>query len=117
MNGCKCGNTQFLAVSPITWDDLLTQAATIHAEDMNNNQFFDHEGSDGSNGGDRIKRVNYNWSAWGENIARDYPDEETVVETWIHSEPHCKNIMNSKFKDMGVAKSGNNWTQVFGAKK
>jgi uncharacterized protein YkwD len=38
------------------------------------------------------------------------------MNAWLGSEGHCKNIMNGGFKDMGVGRDGDYWTQEFGSK-
>jgi uncharacterized protein YkwD len=83
---------------------------------MNKNNYFSHTGLDGSSPGDRITRVGYNWRAYGENIAKGYTSEQAVMNGWLQSEGHCKNIMSSNVKEMGVGRDGNYWTQVFAAK-
>ena len=115
--GCNCGSEYFPSAEPIVWNDLLESAAKIHSDDMNKNNFFSHTGSDGNNAGYRISNVGYNWSTCGENIAKGYKTEDDVIIGWINSEGHCKNIMNPDFKEMGVATSGEYWTQVFGKKR
>lgn len=116
-SGCKCGSEQMPAVPVLKWNTLLEKAAKIHADDMDKMNNMTHTGSDGSNGGERIKSVGYNWSTWGENIAIGYPTEEDVVNAWINSEPHCRNIMKAGFKEMGIAKTGKFWAQEFGTQK
>ncbi len=112
--GCNCGTEYFGPVNPVVWNDTLELAAKAHSIDMNENNFFEHTGSDGSSAGDRLDRVKYPWRTWGENIARGYDSEKDVVEAWINSVGHCKNIMNGNFEEMGVAISDSYWTQVFG---
>ena len=73
-----------------------------------------HQGSDGSDAGDRITQAGYTWQTYGENIAEGYTSEEAVIKGWLESEGHCQNIMNGAFTEMGVATSGSYWTQVFG---
>ena len=115
--GCNCGSKYYPPVEPIAWNDLLESAAQKHSDDMNKNKFFSHTGSDGSKVGNRITNAGYNWAACGENIAKGYRLEDDVIKGWINSEGHCKNIMNPNFKEMGVAVSGDYWTQVFGKKR
>lgn len=112
--GCTCGSTVMPPVDPLTWNNLLEKAAQLHSADMNKNNYFDHTALDGSNPGDRITRAGYTWTAYGENIAKGYTSEQAVMDGWIKSEGHCKNIMSSKVKEMGVGRDGNYWTQVFG---
>ena len=113
-SGCNCGTTLMPPVSPVAWNDLLALAADNHSKDMLANNYFNHTGLDGSTPGDRIRAVGYNWRAYGENIAFNYPNEQAVMNGWINSEGHCKNIMNGTFTEMGVAREGNYWTQEFG---
>ena len=54
--------------------------------------------------------------AYGENIATGYTSEREVVDAWIKSPGHCKNIMNKAYKEMGVARVGNYWTQEMASK-
>ena len=117
LKGCNCGSTYFPPVNAVVWNDNLELAAYNHSKDMDDKNFFSHTGSDGSDAGDRLDRVNYAWQTYGENIANGYTSEEAVVKGWIESEGHCKNIMNANFQQMGVAKSGSYWTQVFATPK
>lgn len=113
-NGCTCGNTLMPSVSPLTWNDQLTDAADRHAYDMYSREFFDHKGSDASRVGDRTTDAGYTWSRVGENIARADGDVEEVVKGWLTSIPHCKQLMSADFVDMGAAQRGEYWVQVFG---
>ena len=116
--GCNCGSEGYFGpVSPVVWNETLQLAAHDHCEDMFINKFFSHTGSDGSNPGTRLNRRNYAWSTYGENIAQGYQTEKDVIEGWMNSSGHCKNIMNPSFKEMGVSKSGNYWTQIFGTRR
>ncbi|MCD6062820.1 MAG: hypothetical protein K0R82_731 [Flavipsychrobacter sp.] len=114
-NGCNCGSTFYPAVAPVTWNDKLEAAAQAHSNWMNQNKTLSHTGANGSDAGDRITAAGYNWRAYGENVAVGYAKEEDVIQGWLNSEGHCKNIMSSNFTEMGVAVSGTYWTQEFGA--
>jgi len=92
----------------------LNQAATNHANDMTTNNFFSHTGSDGSNVGTRVTRTGYNWSTVGENIASGYRSAQEVHDGWMNSSGHRANILNSNYTQIGIARSGNIWVQVFG---
>ena len=114
--GCTCGTTVMPPVPALAWNDLLAKAAYNHSHDMDQNNYFSHTGLDGSSPGDRITAVGYNWTTWGENIAMGYPDEQSVMNAWLNSPPHCMNIMNGNFKEIGAGKSGTYWTEDFGSK-
>ena len=116
----KCGRTSFQPVPPLTLSATLSRAALIHSQDMAKNNFFEHEGSDGSKVGDRTARVGYRWRAVAENIAIGAENAEIVVEGWLKSPGHCVNIMSPDYTEMGIAyvtepksEPGIYWTQVF----
>jgi len=110
----RCGSVDRPPVAPLTWNSKLAQAAVAHSEDMNENSFFDHTGSDDSTLGVRVNRVNYVWSNLAENIAVGFTDGIDVTAAWVASTGHCNNIMNGTYIHMGGAKSGRYWTVVFG---
>jgi uncharacterized protein YkwD len=113
--GCDCGGESMPAVSPLSWDDKLGQAALAHSKDMEDTGDMSHEGSDGSSASDRIEAAGYDWSTWGENVARNYATEQEVFNAWLESSGHCKNMMAEKYEELGVAMSGSYWTMVLAA--
>jgi len=114
--GCNCDGTYYPPAPALAWNELLEKAAFAHASDMQKNNYFSHTAKDGSNAGTRIERVGYSWKTYGENIAHGYRSEKEVVEGWLSSPGHCRNIMNRSFREMGVAKVGLYWAQEFGSR-
>lgn len=114
--GCKCGDTFYPVTTPLSWNTQLEQAALVHSNDMYANNYFSHAAKDGSKAGNRIDQAGYSWKTYGENIAFGYRRESEVVKGWLLSPGHCKNIMSKSFKEMGVARVGDYWTQVFATK-
>jgi uncharacterized protein YkwD len=98
-----CGTDAYDAAPPVAWNDSLAMAAFLHSSDMAVNQFFSHTGSDGSSPGDRIDRQGYDWWTYGENIAVGYPTVSAVMQGWLGSDGHCRNIMNPVFEEIGAA--------------
>lgn len=115
-----CGEDSMAAVSKLTWSCDLQLSAVKHAMDMAGNDFFSHTGSDGSTIGDRVSRANYVWSWVGENIAAGQRSVEDVMQGWIESPGHCRNIMSPNFTELGAGLSTSNdsfygryWAQTF----
>lgn len=113
-SGCNCAGEYQAPVDEVVWNDTLAKVAYNHSVDMDENNYFSHTDLNGGSPGDRMRDAGYSWTTYGENIANGYTDEEAVIEGWLKSPGHCKNIMNGNFKEMGVGKSGTYWTQVFG---
>lgn len=115
--GYQCGNRQMPAVAPLSWSAELASAALLHAQDMADNSHFSHKGTNGSTSAQRAEASGYDWITIGENIAYGHPDISGVVQGWMDSKDHCKNIMNPAFKDMGAGEKGAYWSQTLGARR
>ncbi|MFJ6569215.1 CAP domain-containing protein [Streptomyces sp. NPDC091292] len=102
--------------SPLTLNAKLAKAAQDHSADMASNRNMSHTGSDGSDPGERITRAGYSWSTYGENVAYGYSTPEQVMDGWMSSPGHKRNILTCDFKEIGVglAQPGGYWTQDFG---
>jgi uncharacterized protein YkwD len=114
--GYQCGDTYYNPAPPLAWNTQLELAAYKHSTDMARNKYFSHHAPDGSRGGTRIERAGYNWKTYGENIGQGYKTEKEMLDGWLASPGHCKNIMKPTFKEMGVARVGTLWTQEFGSR-
>lgn len=113
-------------LSPLKLNSQLTQAAQLHSEDMANSDYFSHQGYNGSSVGDRIYASGYKYTYAAENIAAGQTTPEEVVQAWMNSPGHRKNIMSSKYEEIGIGyyylahDTGDvnynyYWTQNFGA--
>jgi uncharacterized protein YkwD len=82
---------------------------------MAENDYFEHDGRDGSSFAERIEAQGYP-SPGGENIAQGQPNAQAVVAAWLKSPGHRANIENCSFTAIGVGLAGGEryWTQDFG---
>lgn len=115
--GANCGGQDFAATHPLTMNGALRCAARVHSRDMAERGYFDHDNPDGESPFDRMERAGYQFRAAGENIAQGYPTPEAVVDGWLESPGHCRNIMSPDFTEIGVGfwSMGSYWTQTFAA--
>ena len=102
----------------LKWDDSLAKLAKLHCQDMIERNFFSHNNPDGETPFDRMKKAGILYWSAGENIAAGQYSPEAVVESWMNSEGHKKNILNPDFAYLGVSvvKGGNYgiyWAQEF----
>ncbi|OKJ13602.1 sigma-70 family RNA polymerase sigma factor [Kitasatospora sp. CB01950] len=104
--------------SALKANDRLTAAAQEQSDDMAERKFFDHTNPDGDGPQERIDAAGYEWSEWGENIARGQKDAAAVMAGWMNSPGHRANILNCAFTELGVGvhqgTGGPWWTQDFG---
>jgi len=80
----------------------LTQAAQSHACDSATRNRMGHDGSDGSTLATRVKREGYRFREVAENVAQGYPSVESVMQGWMASTGHRKNILSSGVQQAGV---------------
>lgn len=116
-SGCQCGNSFQPPTTPLSWNAQLATAAQRHSQDMQLNNHFSHQGTDGSSFSDRISQTGYQWRTVGENIALNFLTAQTAFEGWKNSPGHCRNMMNANFQEMGAAREGAYYTQDFGTQR
>jgi uncharacterized protein YkwD len=109
---------------PLRAESQLDLSAQRHAEDMLARGYFAHESPSGTTVRERSRAAGYEWRAIGENIAFGQLSVKEVMETWMNSPGHRRNILEPKFTDlgtglaMGKGKDGTYqiyWAQNFGA--
>jgi uncharacterized protein YkwD len=88
-------------LAPLRTSDALCRAARGHSNDMAQNNFFSHTGSDGSSPWDRIADAGYHLRTGGENVGAGYPTAADMVNGWMNSAGHRANILGN-FCDVGV---------------
>ncbi|MET8836112.1 CAP domain-containing protein [Micromonospora sp. NPDC004540] len=101
----------------LTIDNKLMLAAQRHSQDQADHKTMSHDGSDGSDVGDRLDRVGYAWRSYGENVAWNQQSPAAVMDAWMNSPGHRANILNCSFTEIGVGVARSNgpyWTQDFG---
>ena len=90
-------------LEPLTENALLDQFAQAKGEDMINRDYFAHDTPEGKRPWQWIDRAEYDYVYAGENLAMDFTEAETVHEAFMKSPSHRKNILNSKYKEVGMA--------------
>ncbi len=90
-------------LEPLTTNELLNQAAQQKAGDMFAFDYWAHQSPSGREPWSFLKDVGYNYRLAGENLARDFYQPEDVIRAWMASPTHKDNIINPKYKEIGVA--------------
>ena len=87
-------------LSELTTTTALKNAANKRAIEIKS--VFSHTRPDGTSCFTALDDFNVSYRAAGENIAYGQKTPEEVVEGWMNSEGHRKNILSSKFGKLGV---------------
>lgn len=83
-------------------DPRLSAAAQAHACDSAARDRMDHVGSDGGTLPDRVRAQGYRFRDIAENVAAGQRDATEVVQAWMSSPGHRRNMMMSGITDIGV---------------
>ena len=87
----------------LSLNEQLNQAALAKAVDMFNEQYWARNSPSGKTPWVFVRGVGYKYSAAGENLARDFGDAPSMVNAWMASPSHKANILQDKYKDIGIA--------------
>lgn len=87
-------------LQPMVINDDLAAAAQTRAEYLCERDQWSHDGLSASFTG-------FHYGYAGENLARNFRDEYGVLSGWLRSESHRSNMLNGRFKVVGVGKSCN----------
>jgi uncharacterized protein YkwD len=92
---------------PLRLNGKLSRASQRHTNAMTAHHFFAHGDFVGRIRSARYLRGARGWTV-GENIAWgswDYATPESIVDGWMHSPPHRANILNARFREIGIGVS------------
>lgn len=86
----------------LTRNSVLDKAATAKAQHMADNEYFAHFAPDGTTPWEFFQSAGYVYAHAGENLAIHFTDSSEVVDAWMLSPAHRKNIVDPKFREIGV---------------
>lgn len=99
--------------APLTLNSTLSEAAQTRAAECG--QVFSHTRPDGSSCFTVFEEYDISYSYAAENIAYGYTTAEEVMNGWMNSEGHRKNILNGNYTEIGIGydPATNSWVQLF----
>ncbi|MDQ5912068.1 MAG: hypothetical protein QG568_281 [Patescibacteria group bacterium] len=93
-----------LGISELIKDPLLSKAAEIKLQDMFQKQYFQHVSPSGDSVSDVVRKTGYEYIVVGENLALGvFAGDGQVVAAWMASPGHKKNILDSRYQEIGLA--------------
>ena len=102
---------------PLNYNLQLERSAQGHAEDMSRQHYMSHTSLDGRTFDQRIRAAGYEGGRIGENIGAGFGDPSSIMDAWMHSPAHKANILDCRFRNIGVGYDldGGYWVQNFGS--
>ncbi|HHW37046.1 MAG TPA: hypothetical protein GXX18_07400 [Bacillales bacterium] len=96
-------------------DTALSKVAHEKANDMQSKHYFSHTSPTYGSPFDMMRDFGITYRSAGENIAQGQTTPEEVVQAWMNSEGHRRNILSADYTHIGVGytQTGNYWSQMF----
>lgn len=110
-------------IPPVQLNATLCHVAKLHNADLAFAQHrLNHVGRDGAMLRIRLARQGYMFRYASENLARGQMNCEWVINSWLKSEGHRRNLLNDRVEEMGlhVGRGSDGrlyWCQVFAKKR
>ena len=97
--------------SPVSFTDQMQQAAHIRKAEVKS--FYSHTRPDGTTCFSVFNEVGVSAYGAGENIAQGQTTPSAVMNAWMNSTGHRRNILDSDFSHMGAGEVSRSWVQMF----
>jgi len=92
-----------LGLQPLFFSSKLTELAKQKTTDMQTMHYFDHYSPTGKSLKNFLNDINYKYIYAGENLAKNYSDDNELVQAWLNSPTHRHNMLHPDFNEVGVA--------------
>lgn len=93
---------QKLNLPPLHYNSTLSKSATLKGQDMFAHNYWAHNSPQGKTPWDFFKSVDYNYSVAGENLAKDFDNNDSLMKAWMNSPSHRSNIISDKYQEIGI---------------
>lgn len=90
-------------IDTLVQNDDLSKAAALKLADMQKRGYFAHTSPQGLTPWSFMDKAEYGYRYAGENLAIHFTDPESEHDAWMKSEKHCQNILDPRFREIGMA--------------
>lgn len=90
-------------LAPLTYDSRLAASAAAKAQHMVTYGYWAHTAPDGTTPWTFVRNAGYPYVVVGENLAKGFSADSSVISAWMGSSSHRANILNAKFRHIGIA--------------
>lgn len=87
----------------VSENEALDKAANLKAQNMFAENYWAHFAPSGKTPWDFILGSGYHFTFAGENLAKNFYSSDEVVKAWMNSPTHRDNLLNTNYKDIGIA--------------
>lgn len=103
-------------LAKLDWHAALETAARRHAQDLVRSNRFSHAGLDGSDVLARVTMAGFRACFAAENIAKGQSSLVEVMESWMGSRGHRRNILSKRAKFVSLVRAKDDvWVMVLAA--
>jgi len=108
-------------IAPVAWSDDFTKTARVRAREIPLRFEADHTRPDGRGWDTSVREAGIRFRTIGENMARgghsrdgaSWYTPQKVMESWMKSDGHRKNILNADFELLGVGVFDSDGTRYY----
>ncbi|AGB41821.1 uncharacterized protein, YkwD family [Halobacteroides halobius DSM 5150] len=105
-------------LKPYQHNPKLSKVARTKAQDMVKNNYFSHTSPTYGSPFEMLSQFNVSYRTAGENIAQGQRTAQQVMNAWMNSPGHRRNILNQRFTQIGVGLAKDEdgtpyWVQMF----
>lgn len=90
-------------LAPLRLDERLNHAAEDRMRDMEEMSYWSHRSPEGLSPFVWMKPRGYEFATAGENLAAGFETSSILVDSWMESDGHRRNILSPDFDEVGVA--------------
>ncbi|WP_422662740.1 CAP domain-containing protein [Rhodococcus qingshengii] len=80
---------------------MLRSSACAKADHLLSQDYWEHTSPDGVTLWSFIEKAGYRYMIAGENLAKSYPDDASLVAAWMNNPSHRENVLGD-FKEQGI---------------
>ena len=95
-----------MGLQPLTENQKLDEAAQLKAQNMVQDNYFNHTSPTGVTPWFWFLQAGYKYKYAGENLAIGFYDSQEVYNAWLNSPTHKANIVNPNYTEVGTAVLG-----------
>lgn len=94
---------QKAGLAPVLENEALNKAAAAKGQNMIAENYWAHFAPSGKTPWDFMLGAGYKFTFAGENLAKNFYKSDDVVKAWMASPTHRDNLLNTKYRDVGIA--------------